>query len=187
MTPVGPPRTGTFVVVVGPSGAGKDTMIDYARARLDASAFVFARRVITRPAAAGEDHEPVSDAEFRKRLAGGSFALHWQVHGLSYGIPAIVDDWLAGGIVVVANVSRAVVAEARRRYPKLLVVSVTAPIDVLAKRLSRRGRETEAEIKERLARTEFRSATGRDVLEIDNAGPPCVAGEQLVRTLLERT
>ena len=97
------------VLVVGPSGAGKDTLLDAARGALAGDPrFRFVRRVITRPAdPGGEDHEPVTEADFATR----DFALQWQAHGLRYGIPADIAVDLAAGLVVVANVSRAIIAE----------------------------------------------------------------------------
>jgi phosphonate metabolism protein PhnN/1,5-bisphosphokinase (PRPP-forming) len=138
-----------LVLVVGPSGAGKDTLLDLAQRVLAGDArFRFVRRVITRPAdAGGEEHEPVSEAEFALR----EFALSWQAHGLRYGIPADVAGDVARGVVVVANVSRAVVAEAATRFP-VRVIEITAPADVLATRLTARGRETAGDIAARLSR-----------------------------------
>jgi len=138
-----------LVLVVGPSGAGKDTLLDAAkRALVDDPRFRFVRRVITRPTeAGGEAHEAVTDTEFATR----NFALSWHAHGLSYGIPADIAADLTAGRVVVANVSRGVIAEAVRRFP-VRVIEVTAPPDVLAARLATRGRESAAEVAARLAR-----------------------------------
>ena len=60
-------QTGVLVLVVGPSGAGKDTLMDAARAGLAADPrYRFARRLITRPAMAGaEDHDSCDEAGFR--------------------------------------------------------------------------------------------------------------------------
>ncbi|WP_439594833.1 phosphonate metabolism protein/1,5-bisphosphokinase (PRPP-forming) PhnN [Falsiroseomonas sp.] len=142
-----------LVPVVGPSGAGKDTLMAAARARLAGDArFVFARRSITRPAeAGGEDHDPLSEADFRRRQAEGGFLLWWPAHGLLYGIPRDIEARLAEGRVVVANLSRTVLAEAASRFP-LRILNITAPPAVLAARLAARGRETEADIAARLAR-----------------------------------
>jgi|SRR5271166_6572760 len=139
-----------LVLVVGPSGAGKDTLLDAARAALaDDPRFRFVRRVITRPAeAGGELHEAVSDAEFAAR----DFALTWQAHGLRYGIPATIAADLAAGRVVVANVSRSVIAAAAGRFP-VRVIEITAPPEVLAARLATRGREGVADVAARLARS----------------------------------
>ncbi|HBK08738.1 MAG TPA: phosphonate metabolism protein/1,5-bisphosphokinase (PRPP-forming) PhnN [Acetobacteraceae bacterium] len=138
-----------LVLVVGPSGAGKDTVLGLARSALAGDArFRFVRRVITRPAnAGGEDHEAVSEDTFARR----SFALRWQAHGLSYGIPLDVADDLDRGVVVVANVSRGTIAFAAERFP-VRVIEVTAPPSVLAARLASRGRETSDDIARRLAR-----------------------------------
>lgn len=137
--------------VVGPSGAGKDTLIAGAcTARADLR---LARRVITRPAdAGGEDHDSVTEAEFARRLAAGEFALDWQAHGLLYGIP---HDQLAGPGPVIFNGSRAALPQARVRFPDLQVILVTAPDEVLAARLAARGREPAADIATRLKRAAF--------------------------------
>lgn len=139
-----------LVLVVGPSGAGKDTLLDAARTALVGDPGVrFVRRVITRPAGAGgEDHEPASEAEFATR----NFALQWQAHGLRYGIPADVGDDLGRGVTVVANVSRGVITDASRRF-LVRVIEVTAPPEVLAARLAARGRERQDDIAARLTRS----------------------------------
>lgn len=135
-----------LILVVGPSGAGKDTLLEAAsRALADDPRFRFVRRVITRPAdAGGEAHEAVTEAQFATR----EFALQWQSHGLRYGIPA---EALVNGAAVVANVSRTVIAEAAQRFT-VRVIEVTAPAEVLSERLAARGRETAADIAGRLAR-----------------------------------
>ncbi|BAB54536.1 phosphonate metabolism protein/1,5-bisphosphokinase (PRPP-forming) PhnN [Mesorhizobium japonicum] len=176
--------SGGFVLVVGPSGAGKDTLIDFARDRLRAVPRIhFVRRIISRPASIGEDHEPVDTIEFDHRAREGGFSLRWQAHGLSYGIPSDIDEWLERGDVVVANGSRAVLPEARRKYPQLLVVNITAPMDVLALRLVERGRENLESIRQRLLRSEQQSIEGGDVLHIDNSGQLEIAGERLLAVL----
>jgi phosphonate metabolism protein PhnN/1,5-bisphosphokinase (PRPP-forming) len=148
------PRVNDFgaamlVLVVGPSGAGKDTLLDAARLALQGDArFRFARRVITRPAVqGGEAHEAVSPDEFATRR----FALRWHAHGVDYGIPDAIESDLAAGRIVVASVSRGVIAEAASRYDVRVIV-VTAPPATLAARLSARAREDGAAIAERLAR-----------------------------------
>jgi phosphonate metabolism protein PhnN/1,5-bisphosphokinase (PRPP-forming) len=142
-----------LVLVVGPSGAGKDTLLAGARERLAADPrFVWVRREITRPAAAGgEDHQPVTRDEFCTRRDAGAYAFWWEAHGLGYGIPAGIAAELEAGRVVVANVSRGVIAEAARRFD-VLVLEITAPPEVLAARLRARGREAASDIAERLAR-----------------------------------
>lgn len=163
---------GYLVLVVGPSGAGKDSLLDGARAALaDDPRFVFARREITRPAdSGGEDHIAVTEAEFRERQAAGRYALSWDAHGLGYGIPKSLEGDLAAGRTVIANVSRGVLDAARGKYAHVAIVSITVSPEILAARLRARGRETEAQIEGRLARAAAFSVTGPDVIDIRNDG-----------------
>jgi phosphonate metabolism protein PhnN/1,5-bisphosphokinase (PRPP-forming) len=142
-----------LVLVVGPSGAGKDTLLDAARQTLgDDPRFRFVRREITRPArAGGEAHIAVDFPSYAARREAGLYALHWEAHGLGYGIPADFADDLAAGRIVIASVSRTVIAKAAERFP-VRVLEITAPASVLAERLRERGRESEADIAMRLVR-----------------------------------
>lgn len=170
---------GRLFTVVGPSGAGKDTLLLAVAARLPRLRRV--RRVITRPATAGgEDFESVSMAGFARRRAAGEFALWWAAHGFHYGIPRAVDAWLALGEDVIFNGSRAVLGSAVARYPNLRVLHVTASPAVLAERLARRGRETSAEIAERLARSDFILPDGLDVTMIRNDGKLSTAVAEMI-------
>jgi ribose 1,5-bisphosphokinase len=165
-----------LVLVVGPSGAGKDTLLNMARTALAGDArFRFVRRVITRPPdVGGEDHEPVSIAEFAAR----DFALRWEAHGLHYGIPSDVVDDIARGAVVVANVSRSIIAEAAARFP-VRVIEVTAPAELLVARLAARGRETALDVANRLARR-VPLPYGIEVATVVNDSIPEAGAEQLL-------
>jgi ribose 1,5-bisphosphokinase len=171
MTPASPIEGGCFIAVVGPSGAGKDSVMRFAREALAADPRVhFIRRVITRPHdAVGEDHQPVDDATFAAMRGAGGFALHWQAHGNSYGIPVEADAMVAKSHVVIANLSRTVLADLPRRYRRPLVVEITAAPEILARRIAARGRESEAEITKRLGRKVVAEAFPGTIV-IDNAG-----------------
>jgi len=174
---------GLLVLVVGPSGAGKDTLIGYCRERLCGDpAVVFPRRVVTRQESAHEDHHTVDHADFDKEVACGAYALHWRAHGLGYGVPASIHDDLARGRCVVVNVSRTVVAEARLRFRPLRIALVTAPPEVLAARLAARGRESAADVDSRIARAPA-SVVGEDVVVIDNSGFVEEAGDRLLAVI----
>jgi ribose 1,5-bisphosphokinase len=144
---------GRLILVVGPSGAGKDTLLALARAACaDDGAIVFPRRVVTREASASEDNEQVSLEAFQQTCADGGFAVHWQAHGHGYGLPRAIDDELRAGRTVVVNVSRTVVDAMRRAYAHVTVVSITAPSDILAERLAARARSSDGQIEHRLRR-----------------------------------
>lgn len=172
-----------LVAVVGPSGAGKDTLMGLARARLAGDArFVFAQRAITRPAGAGgEDHRALDDAGFAAERAAGGFALWWEAHSLSYGIPRAIEHDLAERRVVVANLSRGVLAAAASRY-RLRVLVITAPVAVLAARLAARGREDAADIAARLAR-EATLPAGLDVATVMNDAAPEEGAARVIAAL----
>lgn len=163
---------GVLVLVVGPSGAGKDSIIHGAKAALDGDdRFVFVRRTITRPVAAGgENHIPASPENFASAEAAGEFFLSWQAHELSYGIPRSIVDDLQARRCVVANVSRSVIDTARDLYGGVCVVNVTAPVDILAERIAARGREDAASIRQRLARATQYDPSGDDVITLENRG-----------------
>lgn len=179
-------KPGLFVLVVGPSGAGKDTLLDGARAHAAcARRFHFARRVITRPAGSpGEDHDSQSEADFVQREAQGGFLITWRAHGLSYGLPAALRDVLDAGGHVLANGSRAVVAELARRVPHLVVVEVTAASEVLAQRIAGRGRESSEQVLQRLARKADALPASVHTLRVYNEGTPAEGVDAFVELLL---
>jgi ribose 1,5-bisphosphokinase len=179
------PTSGTLVLVVGPSGSGKDTLIAGARVALKGDAhFVFPRRAITRPHVMGaEDSETMAPGAFAAAMAAGAFALAWRAHGFSYGIPISIEAALGHGRHVIINVSRSVISEARQRYQPLRIVEAWAPPEVLAERLAARGRETGIEIDQRLARASPVALEGPDVTRIETTGPVAESLEKFLEIL----
>jgi ribose 1,5-bisphosphokinase len=175
---------GRLVLVVGPSGAGKDTLIDAVRAACrDEASVAFPRRVITRPSSSAEDHDTMSAAAFDQAAANGAFALRWMAHGLKYGIPAAIDDDIRAGRTVVCNLSRTVIGSARKRYARVTIALVTAPQEMLAARLSARGRGSDGSIMDRVQRTvPANSDLNADVV-IENTGAVETAAAMLLRVV----
>ncbi|WP_433769491.1 phosphonate metabolism protein/1,5-bisphosphokinase (PRPP-forming) PhnN [Pseudomonas putida] len=167
--------SGRLIYLIGPSGSGKDSLLDAARTRLAERGCRIVRRVITRSAeAVGEAALGVSMQQFTEMQAQGAFALSWQANGLAYGIPKEIDDWLAAGDDVLINGSRGHLPQTRERYPNVLVVLLTVDEAVLRQRLLARGRESVAEIDQRLARNarfgERLLAEDPSVHLLDNSG-----------------
>jgi len=174
---------GRLVLVVGPSGAGKDTLLRAAKAACaEDRNIVFPRRVITRAASPSEDNAEVSEEEFRHALARGEYAMHWEAHGHCYALPRAIDDEIRAGRTVVANVSRTVIGATRRAYADVVVVSVTAPPQVLAERLAMRQRASDGAIEERLHRAVDEEPAAPDVT-IVNVGTAEYHARQLVRII----
>jgi len=158
------------VLVVGPSGAGKDTLLDHAKAAYKHNPeIVFARRVITREPMS-EDHATLDEAAFITARENGAFLLTWRAHGLHYGIPASLRHDLQCGRMVIANVSRSVITESETLEAIVTVLNVTAATDVLARRIAARGRESLEEIELRLKREQPILTTRAQLIDVRNDG-----------------
>lgn len=170
MPEVGPFGPGRLVLVVGPSGAGKDSVIAGAKARCaDDSAIVFPRRIVTRSVTADEDHLSASHAGFDDALRSDAFALWWQAHGHKYALPVSIDTDIRCGRTVVCNVSRGAVDNARARYRHVTCVLVTASADLLAVRLEGRSRGSDGALEDRIERNAMYAEFAADAV-IDNSG-----------------
>ena len=176
---------GSLVLVVGPSGVGKDTLIGGARHALENDKrFVFVRRLVARASGAvGEEHDSVEPAVFAGMEAGGRFSLSWDAHNLRYALPLSVDTDLSLGKTVVASVSRHVVAQACARYPACSVVQISAEISRRAERLVARGHESGDQVTARLARESAPVPAGVDPIMIDNSGSVAIGVTAFVMAL----
>ena len=178
-------RTGAIALVVGPSGAGKDTLMLAAREALAGDdRFVFARRVVTRSSHdASEEHDVMPLEAFEAAMGAGAFLLSWRAHGLGYAIPGSAAEALRQSRVVVANVSRGSIADAERLVEQVAVLHVTAPVEVLARRIAARGRESEEAIAGRLARQAPLTAVRAPIIEIVNDGGLDMAAQHFTQAL----
>lgn len=173
---------GRLIAVVGPSGVGKDSLMTEIVAA--APSIMQVRRTITRaPGLGGEDYDAMTLDAFSTAAAEGAFCLHWNAHGLRYGIPQQVRADLNRGADCIANLSRNVLLAASEVFPSLIVLHVTASPGILADRLTARGRETAQDIQRRLASADRALPDSLDIVEICNDGPLEVAVSQALTAL----
>ena len=163
---------GSLVYVMGPSGAGKDSVLGRARTLLPPGApVVFAHRYITRPAdTGGENHVALTHEEFATRRAYGLFAYHWNAHGNDYGVGREIHDWRAAGLTVVVSGSRDHFLRTGGLDSQARPVLITAPADRLRQRLAGRGRESAIEAAERLQRADAYEVDDPRLVTIVNDG-----------------
>jgi ribose 1,5-bisphosphokinase len=174
---------GRLVLVVGPSGAGKDTLLGLAKAACaEDRNIVFPRRVITRVASASEENEEVSIGRFQEALTRGDYAMHWEAHGHRYALSRAIDGEIRAGRTVVANVSRTVIGAMRRAYADVLVVLITAPPNVLAERIALRARGSDGKLESRLGRVVEDASAAPDIT-IVNISSAEYHARQLVRAI----
>lgn len=176
-------KYGRLIIVVGPSGAGKDSVIKAAQTHFSDNPRVeFVRRVVTRECdPKAEIHDSVSEKQFKAQQLRGDFSVWWQANGLYYGLPSAVHSNIEAGHLLIANGSRGALADIRSQFNQLTTVHIVASEDVLAQRLERRSRENAEEIKLRLQRNKtIAPLAGGDVVTIDNSGERQVAIDEFI-------
>jgi guanylate kinase len=159
-------RRGTLIVLAGPSGVGKGSVVKRLLAR-DPEGLVVSVSATTRPARTGEtdaDYTFVDDERFDRMVRDGEL-LEWaQVYGgHRYGTPkAFVDGQLAAGKDVVLEIDVQGAAQVREHVPDAVLILLVPPSTMaLEERLRGRGTEDHASIAERLraAERELEQAT----------------------------
>ena len=169
--------------LIGASGSGKDSLINYVRTHLPSNSdLLFAHRYITRPADAGsENHIALSQTEFEQRKNAGLFAMNWDSHQLRYGIGCEIQQWIAAGLRVVISGSRDYLPQALADFPQLVPILITVPDELLRERLSKRGRESDEQIEERLSKAKW-SFSGQ-LQTVSNDSTIELAGDKLLKLL----
>ncbi|MVW79586.1 phosphonate metabolism protein/1,5-bisphosphokinase (PRPP-forming) PhnN [Bordetella sp. 02P26C-1] len=175
-----------LIYLMGASGSGKDTLLRLMRAMLQPDEPVLtAHRYITRASSDDESSVPLTPSEFQRRRELGCFALHWQSHGLHYGIGIEIDAWLASKALVIVNGSRHHLPIAHARYPRLNAIEITASPEILASRLAHRARENPEQIASRLRQGihPYRAPEGCRINRLANEGSPQDAAQRLLTTV----
>ena len=171
--------TGLLVVIIGPSGVGKDTILAALTQRLPNAHKL--RRYITRPAElGGEDYISITQDAFDTMKREGEFILDWQAHGLSYGVHRDMRTSLDLGKTLLLNGSRGALSQVFEGFPEAQVYSITAQAEELRKRLIARGRESAQDIERRLERAAAYAVPDHaNVTAIDNSGDVDTAVAQI--------
>lgn len=174
-TPHDPPR-GRLVVLAGPSGVGKSSVVAGLRAAVPA--LHFSVSATTRAPRAGEvdgrDYRFVGPAGFDGLIARGEL-LEWaEIHGglQRSGTPRTpVEEALAAGRPVLVEVDLQGARAVKAAMPEAVTVFVAPPsLEELARRLRSRGTETEAQFARRLqtAREELAACGEFDVVVVND-------------------
>lgn len=176
--------SGLWVFVCGPSGAGKDSVMNWAAAALaERNDIVFSRRIVTRASQPGSDHDPVTSQQFSRLIGDGGLVWSWEAHGFHYGIASHYAPLVAAGKIVVVNGSREH-AYSLGSMAQVRIVQIVADPAQLATRLEKRGRDAHDEVTRRLARNELFYDLRADCT-ILNQGELADAGQQLVDYLVD--
>lgn len=176
---------GTMFYLMGPSGVGKDTLLNYLRQRCP-SEILIAHRYITRPIGnSPEEHIPVTEDEFQARKESGFFSFTWQAHGFWYGVSYEVEQRLNQGRHVVINGSREAYARAWERFPSCRGILIQADPYLVQARLTARGRENKVQLVKRLERSNALKFRNKKVITLNNNSSPEQGGFQLLKAIQE--
>lgn len=176
---------GQLFYVIGASGVGKDSVMEYAKKKINGDCPVlFAHRYITRPVVVGEEnHISLSDEEFKSMHRGNLFVFHWKSHKHYYGIGIEINQWLDHDYNVVVNGSREYLSEAQNIKQDLQVILIIAKPEIIKERLIKRGRESRQEIEERLVRNKNFNFNSSNIIRIPNDGILDEAGNKFIEII----
>lgn len=144
--------SGTLVYLVGASGSGKDSILNYIAEHYPERCTI-AKRYITRPISIHDNaHIALTEEAFRKLTDEGQFAMHWRANGYYYGINKGIFDDLNSGKDVIVNGSRAYTKTLENAGFSVMTVHIEVDEVIWQQRLVARGRESNVAIEERLRR-----------------------------------
>jgi len=166
------------IVITGPSGVGKGTLIRALRARVPE--LVLAISATTRDPRPGErdgvDYHFLAPAEFERRVAAGEFAEHADYSGRRYGtLRSELERGLETGAAVVLEIEVQGARQVREAMPDAVAVFIAPPDErALRARLTGRGTDSEQQITRRLQ-------TARDELAAQDEFEHVIVNDDLAR------
>ena len=186
-------RRGRMIVLAGPSGVGKSSIVAALRERLPD--LFFSVSATTRAPRAGEvdgrDYHFLSSEEFDRRARNGEFLEHATYSGNRYGtLRSEVERRLAEGVSVVLEIEVQGARQVRAAMPESVQVFVAPPDPAaLRQRLESRGTDSREAIDERLRTAELELAAQQEfehVIVNDELESAAAKLEGIVRNELER-
>lgn len=166
-----------IVLIVGPSGVGKDTLIKESKKELKKK-INYVKRYITRKPDKNEKNYYVDDFAFEILKHNSYFASTWNAHGNSYGI---AKSSIKAGVNII-SISRSKIEDFEKQYENVYTINVTVPKDELRNRLLLRNRESEIEIEKRLNRS-YAKIAAKNLIEFDNSKSIEESNEDFVELL----
>ena len=159
------PEKGKLIVITGPSGVGKSSIVSEVRRRCDA---VFSVSATTRKPRPGEkdkeDYYFIDKNTFKNMVDSDEMLESAEVFGESYGTPAgPVLDAVARGETIILEIDVQGAIQVARKLPDATFILITPPsMDVLKSRLTGRGSETPQQIDKRLGQAESELRLARE-------------------------
>lgn len=151
-----------IVLIIGPSGAGKDTLIKEAKKEFKEK-INFVKRYITRESDVNESNYYIDEYAFEILRHNSYFASSWNAHGNFYGIP---KRFIKNGINLI-SISRGRIKDFENLYDNVYTINITLPKEILNQRLLKRGRENKEDIEKRVQR-EYEKIEAKNLIEFDN-------------------
>lgn len=148
------PTQGLLIVLSGPAGVGKDTLIEQWQlvAPNVRRLITYTTRPQTKMERHGLDYYFVSEEEFQQMVEEGAFLEYAHVHGNWYGTPLHkMEELRRAGRDVVLRIDVQGAMQVRQKFPEAVLIFVAPPsLEELERRLRKRGRDSEEAIQLRL-------------------------------------
>ncbi len=166
---------GVLFLIVGNSGSGKDSIIEYVTNKVPGLRKI--KRYITRAPSNTENYHSINAEDFNK----SDYFICWQAYDKLYGVGNEVLEGLQQGRNYIVNISRKAIKKIMERWDNTYLIECVVPIMIITRRLNYRGRESPEEIQQRVQRALTAPLLNPDCT-LDTSHPDItIAGDKLVK------